>query len=144
MPLYIPIAPSNSVSMMADVPMTMLFSDRSLSWQVSATCAVYLRYSALKSDRFSWKRMSQELTSPVLFFTMVLTAMLSRTDPAILNAVMMFGKCFALASLNLPDIRNQPVFHPCLIFFVTIKSVFQNCFLVSNPLGYHWDISQHY
>ena len=77
MPLFMPTAPSISVSMMADVPMIMLFSDRSLSWLVSATCAVYFKYSALKSDRLSWKRMSQELTSPVLFFTIVLTAMLS-------------------------------------------------------------------
>ena len=32
MPLFIPTAPSISVSIIAEVPMTILFSDKSLSW----------------------------------------------------------------------------------------------------------------
>lgn len=43
MPEFMPTAPSISVSMIADVPMTMLFSDRSQSPQLSATIFVYLR-----------------------------------------------------------------------------------------------------
>ena len=77
MPLFIPTAPSISVSIIADVPMTMLFSDRSRSRQVLAVREVYFKYCLLYSSRSYVNRISQELTSPSLFFTIVLTASVS-------------------------------------------------------------------
>ena len=50
-PLFIPTTPSISVSIIADVPMTIHYFDKSLSWQVSDTSAVYFRYSLLNASR---------------------------------------------------------------------------------------------
>ena len=58
MPLFIPIAPSISVSMMAEVPMTMLSSDRSLSWMVSAYSAVYFSVSSQYISRKTFALMA--------------------------------------------------------------------------------------
>ena len=77
MPLFIPTAPSISVSIIADVPITIQSVDKSLSRHVSATCFVYFKYSLLNVPISSEKRISQELTSSSLFFTIVLMAILS-------------------------------------------------------------------
>ena len=84
MPLFIPTAPSISVSIMADVPMTILFSDNYCFKDIIICHSTYYNIIAsiniISFSAGTYKiqyRRSQELTSPSLFFTIVLTAMVS-------------------------------------------------------------------
>lgn len=48
-----------------------------------------------------------------------------------------------MSVIRLPDIRNNFIFHPLLIFAIALQALFQNGFFVADALGDEGDIEQH-